>query len=77
MTLWCARYNRKDLNTILLPTQAIRSCGLPVEIQQAANIRKLAYQINSGFYRILESMGLFIVDRNNLRLVYDFLGLEP
>jgi hypothetical protein len=50
---------------------------LPVEIQQAANIRKLAYQINSGFYRILESMGLFIVDRNNLRLVYDFLGLEP
>lgn len=77
MALWCSRYNRKDLNTILLPTQAIRQCGLPIEIQQAANIRKLAYQINSGFYRILESMGLFIVDRNNLRLVYDFLGLEP
>lgn len=77
MALWMTRYNRSDLNTVLLPTQAIRGQGLPVEIQEAANVRKLAYQINSGYYRILESMGLFVVDRNNLRMVYDFLGLEP
>lgn len=77
MRLWMAQYNRSDLNTVLLPTQAIRGIGLPVEIQEAANVRKLAYQINSGFYRILESMGLFVVDRGNLRMVYDFLGLEP
>lgn len=77
MAIWMDTYNRKDLKTILLPTQAIRGHGLPIEVQAAANVRKLAYQINSGFYRILESTGLFIVDRNNLRLVYDFLGLEP
>lgn len=76
MAAWMVRYNRNDLNTILLPTQAIRNGGLPIEIQEAANVRKLAYQINSGFYRILESTGLFLVDRNNLRLVFDFLGME-
>lgn len=77
MAVWLDKYKRSDLKTILLPTQAIRGKGLPIEIQDAANVRKLAYQINSGFYRILESLGLFIVDRNNHRLVYDFLGLEP
>lgn len=74
---WLVKYNRDDLKTILLPTMAIRACGLPIEIQQAVDIRKLTYQVNSGFYRILESTGLFIVDRNNFRLVFDFLGLEP
>jgi hypothetical protein len=53
----------------------IKNGGLPIELQEAANVRKLAYQINSGFYRILESTGLHLVDRNNYRLIYDFLGL--
>jgi hypothetical protein len=58
-----------------LPTQIVRNSGLPVEIQEAANVRKLAYQINSGFYRLLESTGLAIVDRNHHRLVHDFLRM--
>lgn len=77
MAAWLDKYNRSDLKTILLPTMAIKSIGLPVEIQSAANVRRLAYMINSGFYRILEACGLFLVDRNNYRLVYDFLGLKP
>jgi len=76
MAAWLIKYNRKDLPTVFLPTMAIKGKGLPLEIQDAANVRKLAYQINSGFYRILESMGLHIVDRNNYRLVYDFLRLD-
>jgi hypothetical protein len=75
MAAWLDKYNRKDLKTIYLPREAIKGHGLPIEIQDAANVRKLAYQINSGFYRILESTGLYIVDRNNYRLVYDFLGM--
>lgn len=76
MAIWLTKYNRKDLKTMYLPTLAIKGNGLPLEIQDAANVRKLAYQINTGFYRILESTGLNIVDRNNHRLVYDFLGYE-
>jgi hypothetical protein len=75
MAAWMIKYNRKDISTFYLPTQVIKSGGLPIELQEAANVRKLAYQINSGFYRILESTGLHLVDRNHYRLVYDFLGL--
>lgn len=77
LSAWLIKYNRKDLKTMYLPTLAIKGKGLPQEIQDAANVRKLAYQINSGFYRILESTGLYLVDRNNYRLIYDFLGLDP
>lgn len=77
MADWLDKYNRKDLPSILLPYQAIRASGLPLEVQDAANVRKLAYTVNSGFYRILESTGLFLVDRNYRRLIYDFLGLQP
>lgn len=75
MAAWMIKYNRKDISTFYLPTQVIKSSGLPIELQEAANVRKLAYQINSGFYRILESCGLNLVDRNYHRLVFDFLGL--
>lgn len=77
MGIWMTKYNRKDLPSILLPYQAIRPSGIPLEIQEAANVRKLAYTVNSCFYRILESTGLFLVDRNYRRLIYDFLGLAP
>ncbi|MNY08570.1 hypothetical protein D3C86_1414320 [compost metagenome] len=75
MAAWMIKWNRKEITTFYLPTMVIKNGGLPIELQEAANVRKLAYQINSGFYRILESTGLHLVDRNNYRLIYDFLGL--
>jgi hypothetical protein len=75
MAAWMVKWNRKEITTFYLPTMVIKNGGLPIELQEAANVRKLAYQINSGFYRILESTGLHLVDRNNYRLIYDFLGL--
>lgn len=74
MIAWMAKHGRTELPTVYLPTMTIKQCGLPIEIQAAANVRKLTYQINEGFYRTLESTGLHIVDRNNYRLVFDFLG---
>ena len=76
MEAWLIKNDRSDLKTVYLPTMAIKQCGLPVEIQSAANVRKLTYQINEGFYRTLESTGLHIVDRNNYRLAFDFLGMK-
>ena len=72
---WLLKRNRTDFKSILLPTTVIAKTGLPVEIQQAANVKKLAFEINTGFYRILESLGLFVVDREYRRLVYELLDL--
>lgn len=76
MIAWMTKHGKTELPTVYLPTMTIKQCGLPVEIQAAANVRKLTYQINEGFYRTLESTGLHIVDRNNYRLVFDFLGMK-
>lgn len=76
MKEWMDKNGRTELPTVYLPTMAIKQCGLPIEIQEAANVRKLTYQINEGFYRTLESTGLHVVDRNNYRLVFDFLGMK-
>lgn len=75
MAAYLDRTGKDKLPTMYLPTMTIKAEGLPIEVQDAANVRKLAHQINSGFYRILESTGLHIVDRNNYRLVHDFLGM--
>lgn len=77
MAAWMDKWKRKDLKTLMLPTMAIRAEGLPIEVQDAANVRKLAYSINSGYYKILESMGLYLVDRNHQRMVFDILGMKP
>lgn len=69
--------NKKDkITTMLLPTQIVQSTGMPIEISDIANVRKLAFNICMGYYAILEACGLFIVDRNNHRLAYDFLEME-
>lgn len=74
---WLKKYNRKDMKTMYLPYQVIRNCGMPVEIADAANLKKVTYDTCSGFYLVLEACGLFIVDRNYHRLAYEFLGLTP
>lgn len=74
---WFERTGRKDLNVVLLPALTIRGCGIPDELMLAANVRKLTYEINSVYYRILESTGLHIVDRNYHRLVTDYLRQLP
>lgn len=76
MDFWLKKHNRSDLKTVLMPTQVVRSCGMPKELADAANVHKLAYNICTGFYLVLEACGLFIVDRNNYRLAYEFLELE-
>lgn len=74
---WLKKYNRKDMKTVYLPHQVIRNCGMPIEIADAANLKKVTYDTCSGFYLVLEACGLFIVDRNYHRLAYEFLGLTP
>lgn len=73
---WLKKYGRKDMKTMYLPYQVIRNCGMPPEIADAANLKKVTYDTCTGFYLVLEACGLFIVDRNYHRLAYEFLGLE-
>lgn len=73
---WIISRDRKNLNTIMLPAMVIRGKGIPKELRHAIDLRKLTYQINSSFYRIIETLGLNVVDRDYHRLVSDYLGYD-
>lgn len=65
--------NKTGMTTLLLPKDNVERLGLPKEIVQAMNIRKLVYSTVRPFYLILEALGIFLVNGNNTKLVSDFV----
>ena len=61
------------MTTLLLPKDNVERRGLPKEVVQAMNIRKLVYSTVLPFYLILEALGIFLVNGNNTKLVSDFV----
>lgn len=64
---------KPSATTLLLPKDVVELCGLPTEVLQAMNIRKLVYSTVRPFYLILESLGVFLSNDNNTKLVSDFI----
>lgn len=65
--------NKPGMTTLLLPKDNVERRGLPKEVVQAMNIRKLVYSTVRPFYLILEALGIFLVNGNNTKLVSDFV----
>lgn len=65
--------DKSKVTTILLPRENVERYGLPTEVLQAMDIRKLVYSTVRPFYLILESLGIFLTNKNNTRLVSDFV----
>lgn len=68
---WVRTNNKTNITTFVLPLLNLQAQGVPVEIRNAINLRKLVRNISSPFYLILESLGLFILNDNTSRLVSD------
>ena len=66
------RRGKSDISIILLPEQIVAVSGIPKEIICGIDIRKLIYETVKPFYIVLESLGIFMIDDNNSRLVSDF-----
>lgn len=63
--------NRDKLTTLMLPTALMTATGMPKEVMQVINIRKLTFEILESFYLLLECLGLHVVDSKFRRLVSD------
>lgn len=72
LSTWQQRTGKVSLTTVMLPEQIIAQHGVPSEILDAADIRKLIFGIVSPFYLILESIGIYMKDKTISRLVVDF-----
>jgi hypothetical protein len=69
---WAQRTGKKAMTQILLPKNVVSSTGIPIEVIAGVDTRKLVFGIISGFYLVLESLGIYMIDENLTRLVSDF-----
>lgn len=68
---YCARAGRDKIGTLMLPLSILSGIGMPEEVMEMIDIRRLTYQILESFYMILESLGIFQVDSKYVRLISD------
>lgn len=68
---WVKANNKNIITSILLPRPVVNIVGLPTEVIQAMNIRKLIYSTVKPFYVLLESLGVYMTNNNITRLVSD------
>ncbi len=68
---WMEKYNKTTFAVMYLPEQVLAVTGIPQEVVKAVNIRPLIIQTVEAFYLILESLGIFMKNNDQTRLVSD------
>lgn len=63
--------NGRHLTTFYIPQAIVRSHGVPQELVSGMQPRKLAFQITSPYYLLLESFGYFVQNDKLTRLCSD------
>jgi hypothetical protein len=76
MTTYALEKNRDTIATLLLPHQILSGTGMPDEVMEFIDIRRLTYEILESFYMILETVGIFQVDSKYVRLISDIYSPE-
>lgn len=69
MQAWMKKYNKAYIGSFLLPQVILQSQGIPKEILDIVDIRKLIKDATSVFYLILETLGVYLT---NEVLVMDY-----
>jgi hypothetical protein len=63
---WLERNGKNNLGTVILSDDVISVCGgIPIEIMQAADTRKMVHDICGIFYHILETVGYYAPRRGD------------
>ena len=76
MVKYCVDKGRDQIATLLLPQQILAGGGMPPEVMEFIDIRRLTYEILESFYMIMESVGIFQVDSKYVRLISDIYQPE-
>lgn len=69
---WARRNEKTSMTTIMLPANIVTSAGVPPEIREIIDVRKIIYNTMEAYYLILESLGYYInVDDRISNLISD------
>lgn len=69
---WMERYGKKQIGTtFMLPEPMVAGRGIPPEIMNIVGVRKIVLDTTKVFYIILETLGMYMLNNKNTRLVSD------
>lgn len=71
MEKWLNGYGKDKLPTLMLPVEAVSANGIPKEILDIIDTRKIVYNLCKIFYLVLETLGFYICNDNITRLLSD------
>lgn len=72
MMNWLERNNKKYVPNLMVPVEAVTANGIPEEILDIIDIRKIVYDLCKIFYIVLETLGFYICNDSMTKLVSDF-----
>lgn len=73
MRKWLEANGKKNgLGTFQLPDTILSSKGIPDEIYKAMDVRRIVIDATSIFYHILETLGVYMLDKPRSKLFYDY-----
>ena len=61
------------ITQFLIPMDVISTKGMPEEIIQCMDIRKIVFTTMAPFYLVLETYGVYMKDKNITKLVSDIM----
>lgn len=69
---WLVKERKTEITNLLVPYTVIEGRGIPKEITCAIDTRRIISNTMGAFYLKLESLGIFLIDKKNSRLVSDY-----
>lgn len=70
--IWIMREGITSINTMHIPRSIVEAYGIPKDLTRAADVRSTVFNTMGAFYLIMESLNIYMTDKNNLKLFSDF-----
>lgn len=69
---WMLKERKTEIATLLIPAAVVEGTGVPKAITCAIDTRRIIANTMGTFYLTLESLGIYMIDKNSTRLVSDY-----
>ena len=76
MSKYLKENGKSNITTFRLPEHILGLIGIPVELRDVIDIRKIVMGIMKPFYLVLESFGIYMLNKNNSRIISEELYAE-
>jgi hypothetical protein len=71
---WSAKYPKRTFVNLLLPEAVVSATGIPKEILDVADFRRIIFASVEPYYHVLECFNICMIDKNRTLLVSDYFG---